>query len=407
MISVGARTPILVCFHKPEITPPSNFNHSRDGTTQPGDTAFITKGTVGRAGYLRSDQEPVVFAPQVAYWRSLDHRAIAPRFIFYLIRSPAFAAALDADKSHGAMVADYVSISQQHDFVFLFPPRREQDAIAFILGALDDKIDLNRRMNETLEAMARAIFKDWFVDFGPTRAKMEERAPYLAPEVWSVMPKKLDPRGKPEGWVDKPLAELSAKIGSGATPAGGSRVYVTSGPALIRSQNIYDNEFLWDGLVRVTDDAATKLKGVTVLEGDVLINITGDSILRCCVVDPAVLPARVNQHVSIVRAKPKISSRFLQQYLVMRQTKEVLLGYDAGASRAAITKAHLERLPVLFPGVAALAAYDSFTAPFFQRVEANISETRTLAATRDLLLPKLMSGEIRVRDAEKVAEAVV
>ena len=80
------------------------------------------------------------------------------------------------------------------------PPLAEQDAIASILGALDDKIDLNRRMNETLEAMARAIFKDWFVDFGPTRAKMEGRAPYLAPEIWALFPDRLDDEGKPEGW---------------------------------------------------------------------------------------------------------------------------------------------------------------------------------------------------------------
>ena len=78
--------------------------------------------------------------------------------------------------------------------------RVEQTAIASILGALDDKIDLNRRMNETLEAMARAIFKDWFVDFGPTRAKMEGRAPYLAPEIWALFPDRLDDEGKPEGW---------------------------------------------------------------------------------------------------------------------------------------------------------------------------------------------------------------
>ena len=75
-----------------------------------------------------------------------------------------------------------------------------KNAIASLLGALDDKIDLNRRMNETLEAMARAIFKDWFVDFGPTRAKMEGRASYLAPEIWTLFPDRLDDEGKPEGW---------------------------------------------------------------------------------------------------------------------------------------------------------------------------------------------------------------
>ena len=83
---------------------------------------------------------------------------------------------------------------------FHFRRQSDRRRIISILGALDDKIDLNRRMNETLEAMARAIFKDWFVDFGPTRAKMEGRAPYLAPEIWSLFPDRLDNEGKPEGW---------------------------------------------------------------------------------------------------------------------------------------------------------------------------------------------------------------
>ena len=93
------------------------------------------------------------------------------------------------------------------DLQIPLPPIAEQDAIASILGALDDKIDLNRRMNETLEAMARAIFKDWFVDFGPTRAKMEGRAPYLAPEIWALFPDRLDDEGKPEGWETRPCLD--------------------------------------------------------------------------------------------------------------------------------------------------------------------------------------------------------
>ncbi|MEC5293871.1 MULTISPECIES: restriction endonuclease subunit S [unclassified Aurantimonas] len=80
------------------------------------------------------------------------------------------------------------------------PVRSEQDRVVEVLKSLDDKIELNRRMNETLEAMARAIFRDWFVDFGPTRAKMEGRPPYLAPDIWPLFPDRLDDDGKPEGW---------------------------------------------------------------------------------------------------------------------------------------------------------------------------------------------------------------
>ena len=98
----------------------------------------------------------------------------------------------------------------------LLPPIASSDAIASILGALDDKIDLNRRMNETLEAMARAIFKDWFVDFGPTRAKMEGRAPYLAPDIWALFPDRLDDEGKPEGWASRTAWRASPMISNGS-----------------------------------------------------------------------------------------------------------------------------------------------------------------------------------------------
>ena len=90
-------------------------------------------------------------------------------------------------------------------------------------------------MNETLEAMARAIFKDWFVDFGPTRAKAEGRPPYLAPELWSLFPAALDDDDKPVGWREANLAELTSKIGSGATPRTGKAVYVNEGSDFIRS----------------------------------------------------------------------------------------------------------------------------------------------------------------------------
>ena len=101
----------------------------------------------------------------------------------------------------------------------LVPPLPEQRAIAHILGTLDDKIELNRRMNETLEAMARALFKDWFVDFGPTRAKIEGRDPYLAPEIWDLFPYKLDENGKPEGWEYGRLADIADSPSRGVRPS--------------------------------------------------------------------------------------------------------------------------------------------------------------------------------------------
>ena len=93
-----------------------------------------------------------------------------------------------------------------------------QIAIGEILGALDDKIDINRHMNKTLEAMAGAIFKDWFGDFGPTRAKAEGRAPYLAPQIWALFPARLDDDDKPQGWKDGCLGDVAQSVGKSVKP---------------------------------------------------------------------------------------------------------------------------------------------------------------------------------------------
>jgi type I restriction enzyme S subunit len=153
---------------------PEFADRVRAKLTRPGDVAFITKGTVGRAGRLRPGQPSVVFAPQVAYWRALRPEVLDPTYLFYLIRGREFQSALDGVKTHGAMVADYVSISQQLEFAFRIPDIDTQRAIGKILGTLDDKIELNQRMNETLEALARTLFESWFVNFDPVRVKAED-----------------------------------------------------------------------------------------------------------------------------------------------------------------------------------------------------------------------------------------
>ena len=289
------------------------------------------------------------------------------------------------------------------------PKPAEQKAIAVVLGTLDDKIELNRKMNEALESMARALFKSWFIDFDPVRAKADGCNPEGMDEATArLFPDSFDASelGEiPQGWIVRKLASLTTKIGSGATPRGGSKVYLSQGVAFIRSQNVYDDEFHWDGLARITDDAANDLRNVTVQHNDILINITGDSILRTCVVTPEVLPARVNQHVAIIRACEPVPPRFIHQFLVRPETKDILLGFDSGGSRKAVTKGHLESLPILTPPQPVLGQFAALTEPFFDRVTKNSREIRILAEIRDSLLPKLLSGELRIKHAERFVEA--
>ena len=155
-------------------------------------------------------------------------------------------------------------------------------------------------------------------------------------------------------WKIVKLGDCCIKIGSGSTPKGGSTVYVDYGTSLIRSQNVYNLTFEYNGLTHITDEAANKLKGVTVFKDDILLNITGDSVARTCIVPNDVLPARVNQHVAIVRVdNKKMSSRYLNYYLASpkMQAHMLNLAVGKGASRNAMTKQMIENFEVPCPPI--------------------------------------------------------
>lgn len=169
-------------------------------------------------------------------------------------------------------------------------------------------------------------------------------------------------------WENARLGDLCDKIGSGATPKGGSTVYIEHGVSLIRSQNVYNLQFEYGGLTHITDDAAAKLDGVTIQENDILINITGDSVARTCIVPKYVLPARVNQHVAIIRPKvDELDARFVNYYLASPYMQKFMLGLAVGkgASRNAMTKGMIEDFSLPKPPLSTqyriadiLSAYD-------------------------------------------------
>lgn len=144
------------------------------------------------------------------------------------------------------------------------------------------------------------------------------------------------------------LKSITTKIGSGSTPAGGKEVYKDHGISLIRSQNVLDFEFGYEGLAFIDRDQAKKLENVTVFKNDILLNITGDSIARACIVPDNVLPARVNQHVSIIRCQDGISSEYILCYL--QYLKPYLLKLcKVGGTRNALTKEAIEKLKIRVP----------------------------------------------------------
>ena len=174
-----------------------------------------------------------------------------------------------------------------------------------------------------------------------------------------------DPVLNEMGWEKHRLSKLTLKIGSGATPRGGRESYVNEGIALIRSMNVYDGKFIFKDLAYLTNVQAEKLNNVIVESDDVLLNITGASVSRCCIVPQNILPARVNQHVSIIRCKKHLLSPiFLNQLLITSEFKSLLLkiGESSGATRQAITKNQIEELYIPLPPLSLQNEFADFVA---------------------------------------------
>lgn len=182
-------------------------------------------------------------------------------------------------------------------------------------------------------------------------------------------------------WPAVRLGDVTTKIRSGATPRGGASGYTNSRIALIRSQNVLDNSMTHEGLAHISDEAAMKLANASVEKDDVLLNITGDSVARCCVMEEAFLPARVNQHVSIIRTESQLDPRFLQRALVNPEMKNHLLTISSGGTRNALTKSMLENLEVPLPPLPEQQAIAEVLGALDDKIAAN----RALVATADAL----------------------
>ena len=276
---------------------------------------------------------------------------------------------------------------------FRLPPLPEQRAIAATLGALDGKIELNRKMNATLEAMARALFRDWFVDFGPTRAKMEGRAPYLSPDLWSLFPDRLDADGKPEGWEISPLDAL-AEVTMGISPDGSTYNDDGQGMPLCNGPVEYGDFFLRQ--IKWTT-APSKLAQ----RGDLIICVRGSTTGRHAFADAEYCLGR---GVASIRGKYD-GQEFVETALLSQMNR--LLEKTTGSVFPSLSTQDIKKFSLIDPGPSLRKAFCHTVRPMRAKVWANVEESRTLAQTRDLLLPRLMSGELRVAEAGRAVEAAL
>jgi len=218
-----------------------------------------------------------------------------------------------------------------------------------ISGDLVKKVDVTYPKSLPEQQRIVAILDEAFAVIAKAKANAEQNLKNAKELFESYLQGVFEKKG--EGWEEKTLRELTTKIGSGATPRGGQENYKTEGISLVRSMNVHDWEFKERNLAYIDEKQAKELDGVTIQEDDVLLNITGASVARCCVFPKEYLPARVNQHVSIIRPKKELlDARFLNLLLTSKPYKDQLLFTgEQGATRQAITKAQIEAFRISIP----------------------------------------------------------
>lgn len=337
----------------------------------PGVAIGRSGASFGVATYSHIDFWPLNTALYVINFHGNDER-----FAYYFLKAFDFAG-FNSGSAQPSLNRNFI-----HPVAVEIPPVWEQREISRFLGALDDKIELNRRMNETLEAMARALFKSWFVDFDPVRAKAEGRDPGLPDPIANLFPAHLvdsELGGIPEGWAVGRLDDL---------------VLLQRGfdlPAAARSQGVYP-VLAASGPAGFHDHFMVRGPGVTTGRSGVLGKVF--------FVHEDFWPLNTSLWVKeFRRATPTYA------FYLLRNLDFAL--FNAGSAVPTLNRNHIHNLSTLIPPTALVRCFDGIAIPLLQRQRHTESESSSVATIRDTLLPKLISGELRVKDAERLAAVAV
>lgn len=282
------------------------------------------------------------------------------------------------------------------------PSLDEQRAISGLLGALDDKIRGNIEVNETLDALVAALFRDWFLDYGPTYSKVEAKQPYLASNLWDLFPAKCDGTGCPVGWTTKSIKQTTSAIQYGLTQ---SAKQTGSGPKFLRITDIQGGRVNWSSVPLCEANAEEEDK-YRLETGDVVVARTGASTGESFyVVDP---PRSVfASYLVRFQFAEKWTARLVAQYMRSPEYRAFVGGSVGGSAQPNASAQLLASASLIVPDPKIGAAFYELVSPMDTTKRENERENGTLAELRDLLLAKLMSKEIEVAVAEKQVEELL
>jgi len=362
--------------------------HSEVGVKGPG-VVTGRYGTIGKVFLIREDYWPL----NTTLWVK-DFHGNDPYFASYLLRTIDFKSCCDKSSVPG------VNRNDLHRIPVLIPPLAEQKAIAAILGALDDKIELNRRMNSTLEAMARALFQSWFVDFDPVRAKLGGRKPEgLDKATAALFPDAFEESSLgpiPKGWGVKPLSEL-CQLGRGASPRPINDYMNGEIPWVkIADATAAGGPFLYETREKVKKAGAEK--SVAVAPGDLILSNSA----TCGVPMFVELHGCIHDGWLYFKNLRSISKLYLFHVLI--ELAEHLVHIADGSVQKNLNTNLVGQQNVLVPPKEIADAFDAQATVWFSKMRQNGLESRTLANLRDTLLPKLLSGELSVASIPKVTK---
>ena len=372
-----------------------------------GDLLFARRSLVaegaGKCSVVLDVPETTTFESSIIRARP-DPAKADSQFLYYYFNAPPGLHALDTIRRHVAVAGitgrDLVNVQIR------LPSLPEQRAIAGILGTLDEKIELNRRMNETLEAMVRALFKSWFVDFEPVRAKMERRDTGLPEKISGTFPDRLiesEIGQVPAGWNVSQIGN-EVRVSGGSTPSTKNLKYWDNGTfhwATPKDLSKLYSPVLLDTGRKITHVGVESISSGLLPIGTVLMS----SRAPIGYLAIAEVPTAVNQGFIAMVCDKHLPNLFVLFWC--QENLNHIKGVAGGSTFAEISKKAFRPILVAVPDESILENFASIVHPLYERIVANVREANLLSQLRDLLLPNLISGEIRPRDLETVVSAIV
>ena len=367
----------------------------RNVEVKPNDVLLnITGDSVARCCQVAVNVLPARVNQHVAIIRP-EPKSLDARFLRYVLVSDEYQSRLLALASAGA-TRPALTKSMIEELDIPSPPLAEQKAIAAVLGALDDKIELNRRMNATLEAMARALFQSWFVEFDPVRAKLDGRQPAaLDPATAAFFPEHLEDSKMghiPKGWKVGRIQDCCVQIQNGGTPRrneprfwdGGNIPWLASGEVRQSIITATESFITEEGLAESSAKWVPAFSTVVALYGATAGQVSFTS-------------SRLTTNQAVCALIPKKGFAFFN-YLTMRGATAELENKAVGSAQQNISKGIVEETQVVLPPAPLVERFADVASPLFERWISNLQQSRTLATLRETLLPKLLSGELSVTE---------